>query len=416
MIATSDGGIRILDKSLNQSNHPFDTEYQLKSKQLISPLNSPSILPSKERELLKIYLQHGKYDQLTNFPIFSSNQSLQLPSAFLASLKKEESLQNRCLLIAKYFCNDDEVDFWSLVIYSFHSFKNRRNKLNLIDLGNTFLSNSPNLAPNNLQTSSSSVGSPENNAFGLISSTNSAPVDLTGSLSSLGGLSISQEGVGKKEEQPEASKEKEPLIKGLLPHFDLLRDSECCRKEFTEKSEKLKNYRQTQEMSKQNIDLQICLHKYQDAIDSLLSTPPNDNKFLQDSLFACVIAAAQSKETYFNTVRRVANEFIAQKQIKEGIQLLLLINRGLEACEFLQNAGKYEEAAYLAKVLPFPSSPSFLSFPTPCLFPQCLSLIFHSLFPPSILFSFSLSYSIQFDLIRFLAFLRFFHLLHWHLL
>ena len=37
----------------------------------------------------------------------------------------------------------------------------------------------------------------------------------------------------------------------------------------------------------------------------------------------------------------------------EGVQLLCMIDKGLDACRYLQTYGKWDEAAWLAKVLSF---------------------------------------------------------------
>lgn len=83
----------------------------------------------------------------------------------------------------------------------------------------------------------------------------------------------------------------------------------------------------------------------------LLETSPQDPRYLQDALMACVVAACWSLHKRSKLfVQTVASNLIAQNQLREGIQLLLLINKGLDACQYLQNRSQWDEAALLAKV------------------------------------------------------------------
>jgi len=45
----------------------------------------------------------------------------------------------------------------------------------------------------------------------------------------------------------------------------------------------------------------------------------------------------------------VATNLIANNQLEEGVELLCLMGRGLEGCRYLQNNGRWKEAATMAK-------------------------------------------------------------------
>ena len=76
-------------------------------------------------------------------------------------------------------------------------------------------------------------------------------------------------------------------------------------------------------------------------------------------------------------IERVHNESFFLLLCTEGVQLLCLIDKGLDACRYLQTYGEWDRAAWLAKVISSPSeqfpvllqcfsvkSPLFLSWET----------------------------------------------------
>ena len=51
-----------------------------------------------------------------------------------------------------------------------------------------------------------------------------------------------------------------------------------------------------------------------------------------------------------STIKLVATNLIANGKLSEGVQLLTLIDKGLDASRYLQTYGEWNEAAFLAKV------------------------------------------------------------------
>jgi len=81
---------------------------------------------------------------------------------------------------------------------------------------------------------------------------------------------------------------------------------------------------------------------------------------------ACLAATIRSSGASQSTIKVVATNLIANSRlmgeytrshdhntisITEGVQLLSLIDKGLDACRYLQAYGQWEQAAWLAKVL-----------------------------------------------------------------
>ena len=85
------------------------------------------------------------------------------------------------------------------------------------------------------------------------------------------------------------------------------------------------------------------------SVQLLTQTPPDHPNFYTDILRACVIAASISPQEYEKTVLFGATNLLATEYLQEGVQLLLLIGRGLDACTHLQNRGQWNEAARIAK-------------------------------------------------------------------
>jgi len=87
------------------------------------------------------------------------------------------------------------------------------------------------------------------------------------------------------------------------------------------------------------------------ASELLLETSPeNADYFYTDALKACIIAASISQTSFHNTVKLVATNLIANGNLDEGVQLLCLVGKSLDACRYLQSYDRWTEAALLAKL------------------------------------------------------------------
>lgn len=86
------------------------------------------------------------------------------------------------------------------------------------------------------------------------------------------------------------------------------------------------------------------------AVQLLLETDPDDSdKFYIDSLRACLVASIRSSGASQSTIKLVATNLIASGRLSEGVQLLCLIEKGADACRYLQTYGRWRDAARLAK-------------------------------------------------------------------
>ncbi len=86
------------------------------------------------------------------------------------------------------------------------------------------------------------------------------------------------------------------------------------------------------------------------AIAVLSGSDPQWPSFEKDSLMACVVAAASGPEYFERTAKMAATGLIARGDVDLGVQLLVLVGKADEACRYLQDAGKWEDAVRLARL------------------------------------------------------------------
>ena len=73
-------------------------------------------------------------------------------------------------------------------------------------------------------------------------------------------------------------------------------------------------------------------------------------KLLLSCFRACLVASIRSSGASQSTIKLVATNLIANGKLSEGVQQLCLIDKGLDACRYLQTYGEWYQAAWLAKV------------------------------------------------------------------
>lgn len=103
------------------------------------------------------------------------------------------------------------------------------------------------------------------------------------------------------------------------------------------------------EMTQKVTELSILLGQKEKAIEHLLETPPDNSNFYRDALKAAIVAASISPDSFKNTMKLIATNMIANGEVNEGVQLLCLIGKNLDACRYLQTYDRWTDAAWLAK-------------------------------------------------------------------
>ncbi|XP_049521072.1 WD repeat-containing protein 11 isoform X1 [Dermacentor silvarum] len=93
----------------------------------------------------------------------------------------------------------------------------------------------------------------------------------------------------------------------------------------------------------------LLLGQADQAVQLLLETEAASEHFYSDSLRACLVASLKTESKAQSVVKLVATNLIANGRTWDGVQLLCLIGKGLDACRYLQAAGQWEDSVWLAK-------------------------------------------------------------------
>ncbi|XP_052771581.1 WD repeat-containing protein 11-like isoform X2 [Mya arenaria] len=93
----------------------------------------------------------------------------------------------------------------------------------------------------------------------------------------------------------------------------------------------------------------IMLNKIDMAVSVLMETDLEQSQFKTDCLKACLASSVNQTSTYLSTMKLAATHLIVAGFISDGVELLCLINRRLDACKYLISYGRWREALWLAK-------------------------------------------------------------------
>ncbi|XP_019864425.1 PREDICTED: WD repeat-containing protein 11-like isoform X2 [Amphimedon queenslandica] len=85
------------------------------------------------------------------------------------------------------------------------------------------------------------------------------------------------------------------------------------------------------------------------AVQLLLETDTSSSDYYTDALKACLAATIRSSGASQSTIKLVATNLIANNKLSEGAQLLALIDKGLDACRYMQTYGQWYMSVWLAK-------------------------------------------------------------------
>lgn len=101
---------------------------------------------------------------------------------------------------------------------------------------------------------------------------------------------------------------------------------------------------------------QLCSSRYIQtrlvdmAVQVLMETDTDNTEFKCDYLKACLSSCTtQHTGTSMSTIKLAATHLIVAGQISDGVDLLCLIGKHLDACKYLISSGKWQEAVWLAK-------------------------------------------------------------------
>lgn len=370
--ALSDGSVRVLDSRLTVAHSPIE-------RPLRGPVTSPILFSLRDSERVRVILQHGPRMRVPealrpsdappapalldfeedNEPetaaADSGAGSLRLVDAFarfadLVALldpaviqrsEDTEALSTRCMLTAVFFGLDLEEQFWTLAKYALETLP-------------VVLAQSAAVAAAASAAGLVGPGSP------VVVARRGAPGGggATGGASSAAGgdgkeASTAMEAVdaGPRPVTPPLAMPTNSRAVGQVPaYMDILLDQQRIRAYESQRADMLEALSRDAGKRRVMADLQTILGKRAHAADVQLSTPSDDPRFLLDQYRACVIGASVSPELFGQTARLAASNMIASGFVDDGVQMLVLIGKGKEACHYLQALDRWRDAAWLAKM------------------------------------------------------------------
>ena len=159
----------------------------------------------------------------------------------------------------------------------------------------------------------------------------------------------------KEEKGPEVSQSFDFLCKveETLPvHFSLLRSGEDIKRSERTRATCFEGCRPKENLglAEKSVKLHLYLNEKAKAVEILQCTPPEDPLFYQNALKACLIASTMHKDLFESSVKKAATQLVSHSMVDKGVELLCLIGAQEDACRHLQNAERWRDASWLAKV------------------------------------------------------------------
>ncbi|XP_076467443.1 WD repeat-containing protein 11-like [Babylonia areolata] len=307
-VVTSHSCLHILNLDMRQASSPID------SWQLAEAVQCPYLLNSKASALLKCLLQHQPWQDSFCFLVDGfreEDKELQktvnthlalMDSTLKAYLPKcQFGTAERCLLAARLFGDESEIHFWTVALHYL-----RTNKSN---------------------PSWKEAGSP------------TSPVE-GGDL-----VDLAQSDEEQQSQRLCSLFRDQPLERC----YDSLCDNYSYKTYQLDRVSLHDSKRATYEHTQKCAENYMLLGQTDRAVQLLLETEAENDSYYIDSLRACLVASVRSSGASQSTMKLVATNLIASGRLAEGVQLLCLIDKGLDACRYLQTYGAWDQAVWLAK-------------------------------------------------------------------
>lgn len=324
VLATVDCCIHVSDLTLKKYVSPIE------DKDLSGPVFCPHLVPSRGSLLMKYMLQHQPWNEQYQTKLDSLreedksvqeivNSQMELIDSDLMSYLPHcrFGVAERCLLVARLFGDESEVHFWTVAL---HYLRSQRVK------------------PMHRSASGNLLLDDEKGDMYI------PPLPGYKEANDLVVLDNPEDG----ETQKEVIKElfKDPSLERC---YDTVCDSHSFQKYELDRVALHDSKRATYEHTKKCAENYIMLGQTDRAVQLLLETEPDNDSYYTDSLRACLVASIRSSGVSQSTIKLVATNLIANGKLAEGVQLLCLIDKGMDACRYLQTYGAWDQAVWLAK-------------------------------------------------------------------
>ncbi|XP_005089399.1 WD repeat-containing protein 11 [Aplysia californica] len=291
---------------------------------LPEPMFCPHILPARLSQIIKSLLQHQTWREqytLSVAGLLEHDKPVQKRiSAQLQLIDKELTeylpvcrfgTAHRCLLIARLYGDESEVHFWNVALHYLRSLR-----------GHGLMK-------------PEGVDAPGGQGSGEVFTSSESPT---------------QDLVVLDEEREAQRKEARVFCDHPLERcYDSLCDNQSFKRYQLDRVHLQDSKRATTEHTQKCADSYVQLGQTDRAVQLLLETESEADTYYIDCLKACLVASVRSSGASQSTIKLVATNLIASGRLIEGVQLLCLINKGLDACRYLQTYGAWDHAVWLAK-------------------------------------------------------------------
>jgi len=327
VLLLSDGSARVMDPVLTSANS------NVQEKDLDQALFNPRLLEPAHSLKMKGVLQHQKWREQYKAKEFSDSREERAVQDSLDNMPEDicDRLENcplgtaeRCSKVARIYGDESDVLFWNVAL---HYLEKERLKQKQQDAAQ-----------------SASVPVKKKKSFDL-SDFELDQLDLD--------LDVSDD------ENDEQSQQKEPLederdlftmCTELDTSYDILCDNEFYRRIQLFRVALRDSHRSSYDHTRSCAENLILLGQMDRAVQILLEGEPSDSSYYPDALRACLIATVKTTSNSQSTIKLVATNLIACGKLKEGVELLCLVDKGTDACRYLQTYGAWDLSTWIAKV------------------------------------------------------------------
>eukprot|EP00794_Sanderia_malayensis_P005451 gene5450-6133_t len=331
LLLLSDGSIRALDSTVKTSNSP------ILEKDLQEPMFCPRILPINHAMSLKYILQHhpwkSKYsidyeDHEGNEHMLPLKASLEnLPSEYSRRLNSVKyGTAERCCIVSQIFGDESDSVFWNVALHYL-----------LKEHGNRFCP---------LHKHRDSTSQRRSSFKDVLFSDGTQGILRTNSTPKVPLLDLSSGDEASSNNTDHCICHKMILDSSL----DILCDNDFYQSVQLYKIALRDSHRSTPEHTRSCAEKLILIGETDRAVQILFEADPSESSYYTDALRACLIATVRSSSASQSTIKLLATNLIANGKLAEGVELLCLVDKGLEACRYLQTYGNWELATWLAKV------------------------------------------------------------------
>ncbi|XP_062608661.1 WD repeat-containing protein 11-like isoform X2 [Saccostrea cucullata] len=320
VLATADGCVEVFDLTLKSCSCGIE------DREFPDEVASPYILPPKASLMMKYHLQNqpwnseysrkleGLREEEKNLQGAINKQIDLLDSEILDYLPHcRFGVAERCLILAKLFGDESDFLFWTVALYYLRAVKWSPKSREEVDL----------LGPEKEKFIPATPSYKETNDLVMLDSPDE----------------------GEEPSQGAWSLVDTPLER----YFDMICDNDSFKLYQLDRVALHDSKRVTYDHTKKCAENYIMLRETDRAVQLLLETEPDNDTYYTDCLRACLVASIRSSGVSQSTIKLVATNLIANGKIKEGVQLLCLIDKGLDACRYLQTYGAWDQAVWLAK-------------------------------------------------------------------